>query len=123
MLSKGEDLSDSKALSQLIKQVTDVFQPGKFTITVFNSQSETHFENIQRHHPDSVHTTSHVYTPYHHDRRGNQSRPRTKIDQELEHSQPKSVTINDVKGYRKTDRILYEFDGYNLNFAHYVKRK
>ncbi|KAK9767028.1 spermidine resistance protein [Basidiobolus ranarum] len=120
-LSKGEDISESRALSQLIKQVTNVFQPGKFTVTVFNSQAETHFENIQRHHPDSVNTHSHVYTPYHHDRRGNQGRPQ-RFNHDLENSPPKSIYINDIKGYRKTDRILYEFEGYNLNFAHFVKR-
>ncbi|ORY01866.1 S-adenosylmethionine decarboxylase [Basidiobolus meristosporus CBS 931.73] len=121
-LAKGEDVSESKALSQLIKQVTDVFQPGKFTVTVFNSHVETHFENIQRHHPDSVNNHSRVYTPYHHDRRGNQARSRANYEGDSEVAPPKSIYIHDIKGYRKTDRILYEFEGYNLNFAHFVRR-
>ncbi|KAF7725927.1 spermidine resistance protein [Apophysomyces ossiformis] len=73
---------DKSPIESLIKQVTDIFQPGTFTVTFFTS------------HGKEDHNHSHMVR-----------------------------SMGSVEGYKRTDRILYEFDGYDMVYGHYTKNK
>jgi len=95
----GEDNINAKIavkqtapIQALIQQVTAIFQPDSFSVTFFSSHPRE---------PDSARGHSRSDSGYHH----------------YHTSMGKSMM--NIEGYRRTDRILYEFEGYDLVFGHY----
>lgn len=72
-----------EAIRKLIRQVTDIFQPGSFTVTYFSS----HFHQ----------------------------------DQQSDNINKLVRSVDQFGGYKRKDRILHEFEGYDLIFGHYTK--
>ncbi|GAA5808588.1 hypothetical protein MFLAVUS_001979 [Mucor flavus] len=72
-----------EAIRKLIRQVTDIFQPGSFTVTYFSS----HFHQ----------------------------------DQQSDNINKLVRSVDQFGGYKRKDKILHEFEGYDLIFGHYTK--
>ncbi|CAG8796293.1 2425_t:CDS:2, partial [Cetraspora pellucida] len=67
-------------ISEIINQMISIFEPGKFSVTVFKTQGC----NV-----DKKHLVN---------------------------------SLSNIEGYVRRDRILYDFDGYDLVFGHFEKR-
>jgi S-adenosylmethionine decarboxylase len=70
--------SKDESIKQLVMKVVDVFQPGKFSVTVFKSINDSH-------------------------------------------TSMNDLTLRAMDGWKRTDCILYELEGYVLGFTHFEK--
>ncbi|KAG2175225.1 hypothetical protein INT44_007713 [Umbelopsis vinacea] len=107
--------SQSRApLQSLIRQVLSVFQPGNFTVTLFSSHPKhnkpnplIHRDGLRIHDEDDRFDGMHMENG-------------DKDDGHYHHSHSKMVhSLANVDGYKRTDRILYTFEGYDLVYGHY----
>jgi S-adenosylmethionine decarboxylase len=83
----------NKAVTELVRQVVDIFQPSKFSVTVFKSQPKSMIENTSS--PDDANN---------HDDTDNKLPLRS------------TYNVDNLTGWRRSSSILYEFEGYHLNF-------
>lgn len=110
----GEDNMSAKTavkqvtpIQALIHQVTTVFQPDSFSVTFFSSHPRV---------PDSTRGRSDSGVGnldlLHH----------AKDDGRYHHDHTSMInSMANIEGYRRADRILYEFKGYDLVFGHYIR--
>lgn len=109
--SSAKDIPD---LRTLIKRVVDIFQPGRISLTLFISnkdifnpeedEAETLIEAAQREFKAALTASRPVSSSY------------TGLDTSHE------VADEQIRSYRRTDKINYEFGGYNLAFASFELR-
>ncbi|KAK0526548.1 spermidine resistance protein [Tilletia horrida] len=94
-------------LASLIRRVVDIFQPGKMSITLFlSSTSEEDKEEAQAQAQAQAQV---VVVP---------AAAKAKADGKKE-AETNAMALDALvlRGYRRTDRILYEFEGYDLTFV------
>lgn len=72
-----------EAIRKLIRQVTDIFQPGSFTVTFFSSHAD--------------------------------------MEQQEDNVNKLVSTVGQFGNYKRKDKILHEFEGYDFIFGHYTK--
>ncbi|RUS25230.1 adenosylmethionine decarboxylase [Jimgerdemannia flammicorona] len=95
-------------IQALIQQVTSVFQPDSFSVTLFSSHPRE-FTGRSRVRSDSGVGDLH-----------SDLRRHPKDDGRYHHDHASMVkSMANIDGYKRTDRILYEFEGYDLMFGHY----
>jgi len=102
-------------LQTLIRQVLNVFQPGNFTVTLFSShprnskpKSLNHRDGLRIHDADDRFDGMTIENSQQED------------DGHYHHSHTKMVqSLANMAGYKRTDRILYTFEGYDLVYGHY----
>ncbi|CAG8956282.1 hypothetical protein HYFRA_00003662 [Hymenoscyphus fraxineus] len=78
---------------EIIEHVVNIFKPGRFSVTLFEAKAET---------PAEVKEVK--------DEEG-------KVD----HGVIRSKKMERIKGYRRVDRIVHDFDGYDLVFRYYER--
>ena len=110
-VSCAKDIPD---LRTLIKRVVDIFQPGRLTLTLFISNKEDN--NTEEDEADSLVEAAQkefkaALTA---------SRPVSSSSTGLDASQ--EVASDPIRSYRRSDKINYEFGGYNLAFASFELR-
>ncbi|KAL9939800.1 hypothetical protein V8E36_001617 [Tilletia maclaganii] len=88
-------------LASLIRRVVQIFQPGKMSITLFLSSSSSASDEAEE-----TTTARLPAAPF----------AVTKAAQAAE-TNAMALDALVLGGYRRTDRILYEFEGYDLTFA------
>ncbi|KAK0542970.1 spermidine resistance protein [Tilletia horrida] len=93
-------------LTSLIKRVIGIFQPGKMSITLFLSSASATEDSAAV--PDRADTHALI----------NGNGP-TKPAAAAATAETNAMALDALvlKGYRRTDRILYEFEGYDLTFV------
>lgn len=80
----------------IVERVVNIFKPGRFSMTLFEARSA----------PDEIDSTC---------------LPREAQADNLQSTKIKKSGINRIVGYRCIDRIVHEFDGYNLVFRHFER--
>ncbi|CAD6896766.1 unnamed protein product [Tilletia controversa] len=90
-------------LTSLIRRVVEIFQPGKMSITLFLSASDPS--------PAIEHTGSSPSPP---SSSSSSSSPQSTSEAGTNAMALDALVLN---SYRRTDRILYEFEGYDLTFV------
>ncbi|KAI9596260.1 S-adenosylmethionine decarboxylase [Syncephalis fuscata] len=88
----------NKAVTELVRQVIDIFQPSKFSVTVFKSQPK-----MDSTLPDNDGDGDNINNADH-------------MNNNDKTSQKHTYQVGNLAGWRRSDRILYEFEGYHLNF-------
>ncbi|CAO3606769.1 unnamed protein product [Cunninghamella blakesleeana] len=97
-LSKDDSEKKQHAIRLLIRQVVDIFQPTDFTVTYFANSSKKEIN------------------PYDDDIQDDQD------DQDDDNNYLMMMnTLSNFGGYKRKNKILHEFDGYNLLFGHYSR--
>ncbi|KAI8049880.1 S-adenosylmethionine decarboxylase [Syncephalis plumigaleata] len=93
----------SKAVTELVRQVVDIFQPSKFSVTVFKSQPGSTMEDTSLNGADAAATATATATA---------------DDDDIDNKIPLRSTYNigNLTGWRRSNCILYEFEGYHLNY-------
>ncbi|RUS16463.1 S-adenosylmethionine decarboxylase [Endogone sp. FLAS-F59071] len=112
----GEDKMSAKItveqvtpIQALIQQVTTVFQPDSFSVTFFSSHPRVPESTRGRGRSDSGVGNLNLDLLHH-----------VKDDGRYHHDHTSMIkSMANIEGYKRTDRILYEFDGYDLVFGHY----
>lgn len=98
--SKG---SQADATRLLIRQVIDIFQPTNFTVTYFASHRDQHKKNVSPMVSDEDEDEDHDLVS----------------DVDVEQLACMMGTLDMYSGYRRKNKILHVFDGYDLVFGHY----
>lgn len=114
-LVKTAVTKNQSPLQTLIRQVLNVFQPGNFTVTLFSShprnlktKSLDHGDGLRIHDGDANFDGMPIENGQKED------------DGHYHHSHTKMVqSLAKMDGYKRTDRILYTFEGYDLVYGHY----
>ena len=78
----------------VIKDVVNIFKPGRFSVTLFEAKSEGDDEVIKVDSPTDLMAGSGIL---------------------------RSAKMEKIPGYRRIDRIVHEFDGYDLVFRYYER--
>jgi S-adenosylmethionine decarboxylase len=86
---------NGKATADIIQQVVDIFKPGRFSITLFETKPA--IDEIDE--VDGVHDQQHAQR----------------------HSLRRSNKMEQVDGYRRVDRIVHDLNGYDLVFRYYER--
>jgi S-adenosylmethionine decarboxylase len=86
---------NGKATADIIQQVVDIFKPGRFSITLFETKPAI----------DEVDETNGVHDQQHAQR----------------HALRRSSKMEQVEGYRRVDRIVHDLNGYDLVFRYYER--
>ncbi|KAN0078674.1 S-adenosylmethionine decarboxylase [Elaphomyces granulatus] len=85
---KGREAAD------IVKQVVDIFKPGRFTVTLFEAKSES---QLAHSHESCI--------------------PKM-IDRQ---AILRTAKMEHINGYRRVDRIVHDLDGYDLVFRYYER--
>jgi S-adenosylmethionine decarboxylase len=86
--------------ADVIQHVVDIFKPGCFSVTLFEAKA-------------SAAEISELDGPW-----------ETMVDVELEgRGRERSLKMDAIKGYRRVERIVHEFDGYDLVFRYYEQNE
>lgn len=99
-LSKDDTEKKQHAIRLLIRQVVDIFQPTDFTVTYFANSSKKEM------------------SAYDDDDDENQD---DQDDDDDNNYLMMMSTLSNFGGYKRKNKILHEFDGYNLLFGHYSR--
>ncbi|KAI8098791.1 adenosylmethionine decarboxylase [Halteromyces radiatus] len=93
----GKSSKDQRtdALCLLIRQVIDIFQPSNFTVTYFASQGNKYLADSEEETDSSLDKT------------------------DVEQLGRMMGTLDSFSGYRRKNKILHIFEGYDLVFGHY----
>ena len=110
-LSSAKDIPD---IQTLIKRVVDIFQPGRLSITLFISNRVN--TNAEESEADSVIEAAQREFKY----ALTASRPTSMSSSGSNGSH--EAADGQIRNYRRTDKINYEFGGYNLAFASFELR-
>ncbi|KAG2183340.1 hypothetical protein INT43_006345 [Umbelopsis isabellina] len=100
-------------LKALIRQVLNVFQPGNFTVTLFSSQPQTAKKPLLEHR-DGLRILEHD------EKFEMLAKDKSDLHHLCRHRHHKMIhSLANMDGYKRTDRILYTFEGYDLVYGHY----
>jgi S-adenosylmethionine decarboxylase len=86
---------NGKATADIIQQVVDIFKPGRFSITLFETKPAV----------DEIDEVNGVHDQQHAQR----------------HVLRRSNKMEQVEGYRRVDRIVHDLNGYDLVFRYYER--
>jgi len=92
--------SRKAAVQNLIECVTSIFRPAEFCVSFFSEKQRSRVSDSNCLEEE-------------------EDEEEDEAEQDVQARLVKSMAR--VDGYRRTDRILYEFDGYDLVFGHYLK--
>ncbi|OZJ01811.1 hypothetical protein BZG36_05166 [Bifiguratus adelaidae] len=109
-------------LQNLITQVTNIFQPGAFSVTCFKSHPTSkagHPARSSYTEDDLMAMSMGVVLPADGKPTVDNEVVREELRYETQSRLVKNMGI--IEGYKRTDRILYEFEGYDFTFAHYKR--
>lgn len=110
-VSSAKDIPE---LRTLIKRVVDIFQPRRLSLTLFisnkvnNDAEEDEADNV-------IETAQREF-------KSALTAPRPVSSSSSGSDTPHEVADGHTRGYRRTDKINYEFGGYNLAFASFELR-
>lgn len=107
--SSENDIPD---LQTLVRRVVDIFQPGRLSMTLFISSEHN---NMEEDGGDTIEAAQRAFKVA---LTGHQFEPNSSSGSETGNA----VEGERQKGYRRTDKINYEFGGYDLAFASFELR-
>jgi len=91
---KGRDTAE------IASHVVDIFKPGRFTITLFEAKTTTYDEKYK--------TSSDLDKLF-------------EIKAMERQAARRHASMDNIKGYRRVDRIVHDLDGYDLVFRYYER--
>ncbi|QSS58267.1 S-adenosylmethionine decarboxylase proenzyme [Histoplasma capsulatum] len=116
-------LQSGRGASEIVEHVVDIFKPGRFSVTLFETKKRPDTNATNNNSTDNTNDVNGAVSAS--NRNANGKSHQSHGDQrQLKRNQNAAVRdekMERIPGYRRIDRIVHDLDGYDLVFRYYER--